>query len=466
MWLEAVVRPPAPSARSGRTSCFWASVVRCDLDLAATASAARAPSRRLGRRRSPTTEAGSITARSLGAERVEPRGEQRLDRRRAGRAPDEVARSTRHVLVELEELLVDEHRDAAARRRAGCPRLRRRSGPASRVEHGTAAEQALDHRLLRSSSPSGVERRRASRAASSPVGPLLEQLGPGRAQEEQRRAVDGSDEVLDQVEQRRLGPVDVVDDERPAAARRRGVSSSFRTPQNSSSTGNGSVGQADRGCEPRVDVRVLAGASARELRRARRRGASSSTMPAASRTISASGQNVMPSPVGEAAAAESGRARVDAAKNSSASRDLPTPGVADERDQPAACAARPRRRTAPRARPAPPRGRRAGAAGARAAVDARATPTQPIGGDALGLALQLERLDRLDLDAVPDEPVGQLAEQHLALGRRLLEPRGDVDGVAGDESLAGRRVAGDDLAGVDAGPVRRAARPSALRARR
>ena len=39
-------------------------------------------------------------------------------------------------------------------------------------------------------------------------------------------------------------------------------------------------------------------------------------------------------------------------------------------------------------------------------------------------------------------------------GRGLLEPGGDVDRVARREPLLARRVAvGDDLAGVDPGPV-------------
>ena len=69
---------------------------------------------------------------------------------------------------------------------------------------------------------------------------------------------------------------------------------------------------------------------------------------------------------------------------------------------------------------------------------------------ALGLALQLERLDGLDLDGVFHEPVGALADQHLARGRRLLEPRGDVHRVSGDEPLPARGIAGDDLARVHA----------------
>ena len=60
---------------------------------------------------------------------------------------------------------------------------------------------------------------------------------------------------------------------------------------------------------------------------------------------------------------------------------------------------------------------------------------QPVGGNALGLALQLERLDHLDLDGVPHEPVGRLADQDLVGRRGLLEARRDVDRVARHEPL-------------------------------
>ena len=74
-----------------------------------------------------------------------------------------------------------------------------------------------------------------------------------------------------------------------------------------------------------------------------------------------------------------------------------------------------------------------------------------VGRDRLRLALERERLDLHHLGLVAYEPVGQLAEQHLTLPGGLLEARRDVDGVAGHEPLSGRRVAGDDLTGVDAG---------------
>ena len=47
-----------------------------------------------------------------------------------------------------------------------------------------------------------------------PAGPFVEQVGPSQADEEQGRTGDVASEVLGEVEQGRLGPVDVLEDER------------------------------------------------------------------------------------------------------------------------------------------------------------------------------------------------------------------------------------------------------------
>ena len=77
---------------------------------------------------------------------------------------------------------------------------------------------------------------------------------------------------------------------------------------------------------------------------------------------------------------------------------------------------------------------------------------ETVRGDALRLPLQLERLDLLDVDVVAYEAVGEVSEQDLLRARSLLEPRGDVHGVARHEPLARGGIARDDLAGVHAGP--------------
>ena len=63
-----------------------------------------------------------------------------------------------------------------------------------------------------------------------------------------------------------------------------------------------------------------------------------------------------------------------------------------------------------------------------------------------------ERQRLLDAHRVAHEAEGPLAEQHVAGPGGLLEPRSDVDRVAGHECLAACAVARDDLAGVDADP--------------
>ena len=67
-------------------------------------------------------------------------------------------------------------------------------------------------------------------------------------------------------------------------------------------------------------------------------------------------------------------------------------------------------------------------------------------GDRLGLALEGQRRDGLDLDLVARQPIGERAEDDLAGAGGLLEPGRGVHRVAGDQPLAEARVAGDDLA--------------------
>ena len=72
-----------------------------------------------------------------------------------------------------------------------------------------------------------------------------------------------------------------------------------------------------------------------------------------------------------------------------------------------------------------------------------------VGLDRLALSLQLERLGRLGLDRVTHETEGLAPDQRLPGRRSLLESGSDIHGVAGHERLA---LASDDFAGVDADP--------------
>ena len=75
---------------------------------------------------------------------------------------------------------------------------------------------------------------------------------------------------------------------------------------------------------------------------------------------------------------------------------------------------------------------------------------QPPGRDRLALALGGDRFGGRGLDRARNETVRQLADQDAARRRCLLEPGRGVDGVAGDERLAARVIACDDLARVHA----------------
>src|SRR4051794_10402391 len=77
----------------------------------------------------------------------------------------------------------------------------------------------------------------------------------------------------------------------------------------------------------------------------------------------------------------------------------------------------------------------------------RINSNEAVGVDRRRLALEHQRRGRLTLDRVANERSRLAADQDVARLRGLLQPRGDVDSVAGDKRLA---LARDHFAGVDA----------------
>ena len=117
------------------------------------------------------------------------------------------------------------------------------------------------------------------------------------------------------------------------------LSSSFRTPQKSSGTGKSPSSRPTAAA-----TRSITAASPPRLAIFPRAtsGASSSTIAAASRTISTSGQNVMPRPYGRQRPRRVVAVEPIWSKNSSTRRDLPTPAwatIVTIRQLPAATAA-------------------------------------------------------------------------------------------------------------------------------
>ena len=263
-------------------------------------------------------------------------------------------------------------------------------------------------------------------AASAPPGPAVQQVRPGHADDEQRRAAGERGHLLDEVEEGLLAPVDVVEhaDDGLLGGRRLeqlahrpgdllGRARRVRRPEQ----------PAQGGDDPRVRKLVeLVGQLPDDLR------------------DGPVGDAVA---VGEAAALEGTRA-VEAAEKLRDEPRLAHPGRPDDRDQPAGAGLdRLRERVAQGAKlllAADHRHRREppGLVGAHV--------LQLPGADGLALALEREVGQRLRDHRAPDALERGLAEQDLAGARGLLQPGCDVDRVAGRQSFLG---AGDDLTGVD-----------------
>ena len=142
-----------------------------------------------------------------------------------------------------------------------------------------------------------------------------------------------------------------------------------------------------------------------------RRATSSS--PNAWATISAIGRKVIPSPYGQAAAGEDARAVAELGRPLREQARLADAGRAEDREEVAGAALH---RAGERVLEEPPL---APAADHRRAQPRRVGPRrveaeQPVRLDGLGLALQLERLERLGGDVVAGEPVGRVGDEDLA----------------------------------------------------
>ena len=286
MWWKRCA--PSRAGLERRTSCFCASVV------SSSSTRARRPGARAATATSgehvPTTEAGSMTARSLALERVEPRASSAwivggtLDlRQRLG---------DRHAAVlDSTAPLVDEHARATARRTAGCPRRLDDARPVPRASSGRrrAGSRSCARVVC---SPSGSRTTRSRRSPCS-IGRLLEQLGPRG----QRTRIGASDAC------RRAARAGRAASARPSGCpRRRGrraargevLEQPPHRPEHLLRPGTARRGRAPRRAAPSTSPRRVGERG--ELRRAPPSRRRRSTIPAACLTASAIGQNVMPSP--------------------------------------------------------------------------------------------------------------------------------------------------------------------------
>ena len=196
-------------------------------------------------------------------------------------------------------VLLGEERDAAGVAEQRRLRLGR--------EHA-AVEQRLQQ-------PRGVlvrERRERDRLrvalAAAPAGPPLEQLGARGADDEQRHAGDAVDELVDEVEQPVVGPVQVLEHEHGRATLGQRLEEAAPRRDRLARAGRRrAVAGAEPDERPQVPlhpaplavVRERRSATARrELRRRATSAESDSRIPACALTISPSAQKATPSPYG------------------------------------------------------------------------------------------------------------------------------------------------------------------------
>ncbi len=344
-------------------------------------------------------ESRALRARKL----VEPCCEQRLDRRRNDDVPGAARRHRQHLL--------DEERIAAGGVADPVTQL-----PVER----DAGEQPVDERVGLGLGQRLEEHRRRVELPARPAGPAFEQFRPGEAEQQDRRVSRPVRNMLDEIEERRLAPVQVVedDDQRPLAGR---LLEQF--PHGDADLVRGRVAVTEQRGERPVGRPPVAEQLRDHLDDGPVRDAVA---------------------VGEAAATHDGR--VESRDELLREPRLPDPGDAqhgEERTRPLGPDALPgvvqhapfalasdKRHVAP--------------ARNRVAVGHR---QEPVRGQRLRLPLRLDGRHRLHLDRVADQRERADADQHLARRSRLFEPCGDVDRIAGDERVAAPR---DDLAGVDA----------------
>ena len=360
-------------------------------------------------------------------------------RRRSRRAP--------HVLLRVERVA------AGAASSSACV-----SAGSTERSSSAAISRAI------SSSESGDERDGGGVAlAAAPAGTALEQLGPRRADDQQRHGDRPVGEVVDEVEQPVVGPVQVLEDQhgRPHLAERLEEAPPRREALLSlAAAGSPASPSSGRRCARPTRASLASATSVvdrlAELRLGLPPRASVSSMPACALTISPSAQKLMPAPYGSSAPAATqmiSESASTSASSSAISRLLPMPGTpmsvtscacsacARVRAPRAACRARASRPTssacAPSSTSTPKRAR--GATASQAATR-------------LGLALgrRPARPRRYSI-VCARRAVGRLADEHAVDRRRGLQPGGGVDDVADDQRLAlvGARVERDQrLAGV------------------
>ena len=286
--------------------------------------------------------------------------------------------------------------------------------------------------------------RRRTHASSAPARPHVQQFGPGQTEQEQRALAHPLCEVVDQLEQRFLGPVDVLEHHdqrlhvgelvRELARRPRDLRLTALSLDGFHHTGGEPEELGDRLVSAALD-QLLLGRFHRVVVRDPRGGL----------------DHLGERPVRDAFAVRKrapgeDRRALDAGEELACEPALPHSRFAVDRED---------------LRPPVPKRARIGVfeeVELRLAADERRRDGARLGravdrskraerDNRVAKAAQLEWARGLRLDASRREPVGSLSDENLSRRRRLLEAGRDVDRFAGGESRIG--LVDDDLPGFD-----------------
>ncbi len=389
------------------------------------------------------------------AQSLQPGGQQRRDRGRDGdrgeipdRRPSGVFSAT---VVADDEPVVDQHRHHLLdEQRVPAARV---GDPIGGIGGQPLAPQEVGDQLGRRIGRERRERQRGcSLLAGSPGGPGVEELGPRRAQQQDRRVAGPVRDVVDRIEQRRLRPMDVLPhrDHRPLAREDLqeptdrpggllGGRVTFRDPEHLGEPGRDRVRVIVPGEDPvETGPNLLRLVEVVDLHR----GAQGL----------GDGPVGDPLPVGQAPADEDLRGLADATQELLYEARLPGTGGAEDGEQ-QACPVLDRAleralEVFELALPADDRRRERSRRCRRSREDA----DQSIALDRLRLAFHGAGFDRLDIDRVANEPVGVGADQDLARLRGRLQASRGVDRISGQAAEIGRPRSHEDFAGVHADP--------------
>ena len=382
------------------------------------------------------------------AEPVEACGQERLDRRRDRDGTDVPDQDPSVVVIAFQDPVVEKHREHLLDEErvafGGLDDLRLHC----RVEVG-ASQQVLGHLHALVIGERLQDEDVMPIGLLAPVGMDIEEVGARRAGEHDRNPRDRGGDRPDQVEERPLRPVDVVDQHDQGLPRRHDLEETPSGPERLFHGIRGG-GQADRPGEAIGHVAPLISEQLRELlQRVGRRV----VVVDACRGPRDLGQRPERQTLPVRQAPPAHRPRVGLRDELLEQPGLAGPGRRDDGHHVTALGVdRAGESAGEHLQFVLPPDHRSIEVPSHAFL-LMADGDEPIGGHRLGLALELERLHFLRLDRVLDQAVRLLSEEDLHRRSVLFEARGDVHGVAGHEPMSDAHVTGHHLAGVHARPV-------------